>query len=52
MIFEKEQDLTQEKEAINTYVKLNGGSYKKLSAQDIDYLIKTKTYTLMQRLRL
>ena len=37
MIFEKEQDLTQEKEAINTYVKLNGGSYKKLSAQDIDY---------------
>ena len=30
MIFEKEQDLTQEKEAINSYVKLNGGSYKKL----------------------
>ena len=39
MIFEKEQDLTQEKEAINTYVKLNGGSYKKLSAQDIDYKV-------------
>tara|TARA_R110002153_G_scaffold93075_4_gene225523 strand:- start:1145 stop:1531 length:387 start_codon:yes stop_codon:yes gene_type:complete len=37
MIFEKEQDLVKEKAGISMYVNLVGGSFKKLSSQDVDY---------------
>ena len=51
MIFEKEQDLVKEKAGISMYVNLVGGSFKKLSSQDVDtnYLIITRTCALTLR---
>lgn len=42
MIFETEQDLIREKKAIETFVSLFGGSFKKLDPYDIDYKIFDK----------
>ena len=41
-IFETEQDLIREKKAINTFVNVFGGSFKKLGPQDIDYKVFDK----------
>lgn len=46
-IFETEQDLIREKKAIETFVKIFGGSFKKLSPQDIDYKVFDKDGTLI-----
>lgn len=42
MTFETEQDLIREKKAIETFVSLFGGSYKKLDPNDIDYKVFDK----------
>jgi hypothetical protein len=42
MIFETEQDLIREKKAIETFVSLFGGSFKKLDPYDIDYKVFDK----------
>ncbi len=41
-IFETEQDLIREKKAIETFVKIFGGSFKKLAPLDIDYKVFDK----------
>ena len=41
-IFETEQDLIREKKAIELFVSIFGGSYKKLDPLDIDYKIFDK----------
>jgi hypothetical protein len=41
-IFETEQDLIREKKAIELFVKMFGGSYKKLDPLDIDYKVFDK----------
>lgn len=41
-IFETEQDLSREKKAIETFVKIFGGSFKKLGPLDIDYKVFDK----------
>lgn len=46
-IFETEQDLIREKKAIETFVKIFGGSFKKLGPQDIDYKIFDKESKLI-----
>jgi len=46
-IFETEQDLIREKKAIETFVKIFGGSFKKLGQQDIDYKVFDKDATLI-----
>lgn len=46
-IFETEQDLIREKKAIETFVKIFKGSYKKLGPQDIDFKIFDKDNTLI-----
>lgn len=47
MIFETEQDLIREKKAIDVFVKLFGGSYKKLDPNDIDYKVFDKDGNLI-----
>lgn len=47
MIFEKESDLIREKKAIELFVNVFGGSYKKLDPLDIDYKIFDKDKTLI-----
>ena len=42
MIFETEQDLAREKKAIELFVKIFEGSFKKLDPQDIDYKVFDK----------
>ena len=42
MTFETEQDLVREKKAIEAFVSLFGGSYKKLDPNDIDYKVFDK----------
>jgi hypothetical protein len=44
-IFETEQDLIREKKAIETFVKIFGGSFKKLGQLDIDYKVFDKDGT-------
>lgn len=46
-IFETEQDLIREKKAVETFVKIFNGSYKKLGPNDIDYKIFDKEGTLI-----
>lgn len=45
--FETEQDLIREKKAIELFVKIFGGSYKKLDPLDIDYKIFDKNGNLI-----
>jgi len=47
MIFEKQEDLQREKKAIETFVNRFGGSYKKLSPDDIDYRVYDKDKNLI-----
>jgi hypothetical protein len=47
MIFETEQDLIREKKAIELFVKIFGGSYKKLDPLDIDYKVFDKSGKLI-----
>jgi hypothetical protein len=42
MTFETEQDLIREKKAIQTFVNIFGGSFKKLDPHDVDYKIFDK----------
>jgi len=46
-IFETEQDLIREKKAIELFVSIFGGSYKKLDPFDIDYKIFDKDGNLI-----
>lgn len=46
-IFETEQDLIREKKAIELFVSIFGGSYKKLDPLDIDYKIFDKDKNLI-----
>lgn len=47
MTFETEQDLIREKKAIEAFVNLFGGSYKKLDPNDIDYKVFDKSGQLI-----
>jgi hypothetical protein len=47
MTFETEQDIIREKKAIETFVSLFGGSYKKLDPSDVDYKIFDKKGSLI-----
>jgi hypothetical protein len=47
MTFETEQDLIREKKAIQTFVNMFGGSFKKLDPQDIDYKVFDKDVNLI-----
>lgn len=47
MIFESETDLLREKKAIELFVSVFGGSYKKLDPYDIDYKIFDKENKLI-----
>lgn len=47
MIFEKDSDLKREQKAIETFVKIFGGSFKKLDPFDIDYKIFDKDNNLI-----
>ncbi len=47
MTFETDQDLIREKKAIEAFVSLFGGSYKKLDPNDIDYKIFDKQGNLI-----
>ena len=47
MIFETDQDLIREKKAIETFVNVFGGSFKKLGAQDIDFKVFDKNGELI-----
>ena len=38
-MFEQDQDITKEKQAIELYLRRLGGSYKKLSLDDVDFRI-------------
>lgn len=38
-MFEQDQDITKEKKAIELYLRRLGGSYKKLSPDDVDFRI-------------
>ena len=46
-IFETEQDLIRERKAIETFVKMFGGSYQKLGPLDIDFKIFDKDKKLI-----
>jgi hypothetical protein len=46
-IFETETDLLREKKAIDLFVNIFGGSYKKLDPQDVDYKIFDKDNNLI-----
>ena len=47
MTFETEQDLIREKKAIQTFVNMFGGSFKKLDPHDIDYKVFDKEGNLI-----
>lgn len=47
MIFETEVDLIREKKAIELFVSIFGGSFKKLDPQDIDYKVFDKDKNLI-----
>ncbi len=47
MTFETETDLIREKKAIELFVSIFGGSYKKLDPQDIDYKVFDKDKNLI-----
>jgi hypothetical protein len=47
MTFETEQDLQREKKAIETFVKIFGGSFTKLGPHDIDYKVFDKNGSLI-----
>lgn len=47
MTFETEQDLKREQKAIECFVNIFGGSYKKLDRHDIDYKVLDKTGKLI-----
>jgi hypothetical protein len=47
MTFETEQDLIREKKAIQTFVNMFGGSFKKLDPNDIDYKVFDKEGNLI-----
>jgi len=47
MIFETEQDLIREKKAIETFVNVFKGSFKKLDPKDIDYKVFDKDKNLI-----
>jgi len=47
MTFETEQDLIREKKAIQTFVNMFGGSFKKLDPYDIDYKVFDKDGNLI-----
>lgn len=47
MTFETEEDLRREKKAIEIFVNIFGGSYKKLDPQDIDYKVFDKDKNLI-----
>lgn len=47
MIFETETDLIREKKAIELFVSVFGGSYKKLDPMDIDYKVFDKDNNLI-----
>lgn len=47
MTFETEIDLTREKKAIDLFVSIFGGSYKKLDPHDIDYKVFDKDKNLI-----
>lgn len=47
MTFETEQDLIREKKAIQTFVNIFGGSFKKLDPHDIDYKVFDKEGNLI-----
>jgi hypothetical protein len=47
MIFETEQDLIREKKAIETFVKVFGGTFTKLGPFDIDYKVFDKKGSLI-----
>lgn len=47
MTFEKEIDLIREKKAIELFVSIFGGSYKKLDPHDIDYKVFDKDKNLI-----
>lgn len=47
MTFETEQDLIREKKAIQTFVNMFGGSFKKLDPHDIDYKVFDKDGNLI-----
>lgn len=47
MTFETEQDLIREKKAIQTFVSIFGGSFKKLDPHDIDYKVFDKEGNLI-----
>lgn len=47
MIFETDTDLLKEKKAIELFVGVFGGSYKKLDPNDVDYKIFDKDNTLI-----
>jgi hypothetical protein len=46
-IFETEQDLIREKKAIELFVSIFGGSYKKLDPLDVDYKVFDKDKNLI-----
>lgn len=47
MTFETEQDLIREKKAIQTFVNIFSGSFKKLDPQDVDYKVFDKDGNLI-----
>lgn len=47
MTFETEQDRIREKKAIDTFVNVFGGSYKKLDPHDVDYKVFDKDGNLI-----
>jgi hypothetical protein len=47
MTFETEQDLIREKKAIQTFVSIFSGSFKKLDPQDVDYKVFDKDGSLI-----
>ncbi len=47
MTFETEQDLIREKKAIETFVSLFNGSFKKLDPKDVDYKVFDKDGNLI-----
>ena len=47
MRFESEEDLRRERKAIETFVKVFKGSYKKLGPDDIDYRVFDKDNKLI-----
>ena len=44
-MFEPDQDLKKEKQAVELYLQRAGGTYKKLSPDDVDFRLYTNTKT-------